>query len=176
MRARSGAVSIVIGLTSAGLVACGTGSVATTGSPGTVAASAGSATAAPGVTVTMATSPVTSPPASGAGGQGTQPRHRLLTVADDGVFVRLRLGQVVTVFLAAGGLMWDIPAASGGAARRITGSGGYPAHRPAVAVFRAVRPGRSWLTSFTDARCLHTQPRCEIPQRLWRALIIVPNA
>ncbi len=123
----------------------------------------------------MPASPVASPVGSGTGRQGTAPHHRLLTVADDGASVRLRPGQVVTVVLASGGLMWDIPAASGAAARRISGSGGYPARRPAVAVFRAVRPGRSWLTSFTDAPCLHAQPKCEIPQRLWRALIIVPD-
>jgi hypothetical protein len=171
MSVRSAALVTAIGLIGAGLVACGTGSVATAGSPGTMAASAGSATAAPGVIVSVPASP----PGSGTGGRGASPRHRPLTVADDGVSVRLRPGQVVTVVLASGGLMWDVPRASGAAARRVSGSGGYPAHRAAVAVFRAMRPGRSWLTAFTDAPCLHTQPRCEIPQRLWRALIIVRN-
>jgi hypothetical protein len=174
MSLRTGALSIVIGLIGTGLFACGTGSGATVGSPG-IAASVGSATAAPGVVVTMPAGPVTSPSGGGAKGQGTRPGHRLLTVADDGVTVRLHPGQVVRVVLASGGLRWDIPGATGTAARRISGSGGYPAYRPAVAVFRAERPGRSWLTSFTDAPCLHTQPRCELPQRLWRALIIVPN-
>jgi hypothetical protein len=173
MNARSGALGIAIGLTAAGLIGCGTGPVATAGSPGTATASAGGATASPGVIVTM---PPASPSGSGTGGGGTLPRRRLLTVADDGVSVRLRPGQVVTVVLASGGLRWDIPQTSGPAVRRISGSGGYPAYQPALAAFRAVRPGRAWLTSFTDARCLHTQPRCEIPQRLWRALIIVRNA
>lgn len=175
MSVRSAGFIILIGLIGAGLSACGTGPVATAGSPGTMAASAGSATAAPGVIASVPASPAGSPPGSGTGGRGPSPRHRLLTVADDGVSVRLRPGQVVTVVLASGGLMWDIPRASGAAARRISGSGGYPAHRAAVAVFRAMRPGRSWLTAFTDAACLHTQPRCEMPQRLWRALIIVRN-
>jgi hypothetical protein len=167
MSVRSAAVTVVIGLTGAGLIACGTDSVATAGSPGTTA-SAGSGTAAPGVVVTVPANPATSPPVPPR-------RHGLLTVADDGVSVRLRPGQEVTVVLALGGLMWDIPRASGAAARRISGSGGYPGFRPAVAVFRAVQPGRSWLTSFTDARCLHVQPKCEIPQRLWHALVIVRN-
>lgn len=172
---RTGALSIVIGLTGTGLLACGTGSGATAGSPG-IAASAGSATAAPGVVVAMPASPVTSPPGGGAQGQRIRPGHQsLLTVADDGVSVRLHPGQVVRVVLASGGLRWDIPKVTGTAVRRVSGSGGYPAYRPAVAVFRAERPGRSWVTSFTDTPCLHTQPRCEMPQRLWRALIIVPN-
>jgi hypothetical protein len=166
----SGALGAVIGLTAAGLIGCGAAPASTAGAPGSVAATAGSATASPGVIVTLPASPT----GTGAGG-GTPRRHRLLTVADDGTSVRLRAGQAVTVVLASGGLQWDIARASGAAVRRISGSGGYPAYRPAVAVFRAVRPGRSWLTSFTDARCLHTQPRCEIPQRLWRALIIVLN-
>jgi len=172
MNARSEALGVVIGLTAAGLIGCGTGPVAAAGSPGTAAASAGTATASPGVIVMM---PTASPSGGGTGG-GALPRRRLLTVADDGASVRLRPGQVVTVVLASGGLRWDIPGTSGAAVRRISRSGGYPAYRPAVAVFRALRPGRAWLTSFTDAECLHTQPACGIPQRLWRALIIVRKA
>jgi hypothetical protein len=171
MKVRRGALSVVIGLSGAGLIACGTGPVATAGSAGTAAATPGHGAASPTVII-MSASPAPSP-ADGGGGGGELARHRLLTVADDGASVRLRAGQVVTVVLASGGLMWDIPRASGNVARRISARGGYPARSPAVAVFRAVWPGRSWLTSFTDAPCLHSQPRCEIPQRLWRALIIV---
>ncbi len=174
MSGRPGALSVVIGLTAALLAGCGAGRVAMPGSPGPVSSSAGTATASPGVIVSGPASPAASPSGSGAGG-GTPRRYRLLTVTDDGASVRLRAGQAVTVVLASGALHWDIPRASGAAVRRISGSGGYPSHRPAVAVFRAVRPGRSWLMSFTDAPCLHAQPRCAIPQRLWRALIIVPG-
>lgn len=177
MNASSEALGVVIGLTAAGLIGCGTGPAAgspgtAAGSPATVAASAGTATASPGVITGM---PTASPPGGGTGGEAP-PRRRLLTVADDGASVRLRPGQVLTVVLASGGLRWDIPGTSGAAVRRISGSGGYPAYRPAVAVFRALRPGRAWVTSLTDTECLHTQPACGIPQRLWRALIIVRKA
>jgi hypothetical protein len=187
MSRHPGALSVVIGLAVAGLIGCGgcgAGPASTAGPPGpvvasagtpaasagTAIASAGTATASPGVVVTM---PPT-PPGGGAGG-GAQRRHRLLTVTDDGALMRLRIGQVVTVVLTSGGLRWNIPRASGAAVRQISGSGGYPAYRPAVAVFRAAQPGRSWLTASTNTPCLHTQPQCEIPQRLWRALIIVLN-
>jgi len=43
----------------------------------------------------------------------------------------------------------------------------------AFASFVAVRPGLATLTSTTDARCLHAQPPCEIPQQLWTVTIIV---
>lgn len=96
-------------------------------------------------------------------------------MADDGATIRLRVGQEVTVVLGAGGLMWDLPSASGGAVSRISASGGYPSTQPARAVFRAVRLGTSALGSLTDARCLHSSPRCEIAQRVWRVFVIVQS-
>ena len=44
---------------------------------------------------------------------------------------------------------------------------------PARATFVAVRVGRAFLFSMTDAPCLHAKPRCMIAQRLWRVTIIV---
>ena len=97
---------------------------------------------------------------------------RTLTVADNGATVRLHVGDSVRVVLASGGV-WDLPRASGHAVRRIKASGGYPTGRPARATFRAVRPGKSMLTSITDAKCLHSRPSCKIAQRLWSVTIIV---
>lgn len=186
MRARAVALGMVIGLAAAGVTACGTGSAATglppgpaglpsrsgpAALPGPVVASAGGAVASPAVIVTMPAVP----------GGGTAPAGRILshrralTVADNGATVRLRVGQPVVVALAGRGLVWDVPKASGDAVRRISASGGYPTSRPARAIFGAVRPGQSSLTSVTDAQCLHSRPGCEIPQRLWHVLIIVRN-
>src|SRR6266496_1536973 len=171
MRARAVALGMVIGLAAAGVTACGTGSAATGLPPGPAVASAGGAVASPAVIVTMPAVP----------GGGTAPAGRILshrralTVADNGATVRLRVGQSVVVALAGRGLVWDVPKASGDAVRRISASGGYPTSRPARAIFGAVRPGQSSLTSVTDAQCLHSRPGCEIPQRLWHVLIIVRN-
>ncbi len=101
--------------------------------------------------------------------------RQALTVASDGARVRLRVAQWVTVVLVSRGLAWDVPKSSGSAVRRTSVSGGYPTGLAARAVFRAVRRGASSLTSVTDAKCLHAQPRCELMQRLWRVTIIVTN-
>ena len=163
-------VSVVAGLAVAGIAACGTGP-GPAGAPAPVGVSVGSASASPAVTGTVPAVP---------GGRATPSGRvflggRTLTMADDGAKVRLRVGQSVAVVLVGRGLMWDVPGASGRAVRRVSAVGGYPAAEPARAVFRAVRRGVSWLMSSTDARCLHAQPRCEIPQRLWRAEVIVWN-
>jgi hypothetical protein len=161
---------MLIGLIAAGITACGTVS-APARSPGQVGASAASATASAPPVVTMPTAPTA----------GTAPTGQLLsnrqtlTVARDGATVRLRVGQVVTVALVSHGLMWDVPKSSGNGLRRTSVSGGYPNGRPARAVFRAVRRGLSWISSATDAECLHAQPRCELMQRLWRVAVIITN-
>jgi hypothetical protein len=175
---------MVIGLTAAGMTFCGTGSAAAllpgpgglpSGSgparlPGPVVVSVGRAAAIPAVIVTMPTVPAGSAAPAGR----ILSHRRMLTVPDNGVTVLLRVGQSVVVVLASAGLMRDVPKALG-SVRRSRASGGYPTSRPARAVFRAVRRGTSWLTSVTDAKCLHSRPRCEMPQRLWRVLIVVRN-
>jgi hypothetical protein len=100
-----------------------------------------------------------------------------LTESDNGDTVVLRIGMSVTVVLGTkSGLMWDRPAATGQgplAIGRTRVSGGYPTRLPARAVFVAVRPGRAFITSTTDAPCLHATPRCMIAQQVWRVTIIV---
>ncbi len=75
--------------------------------------------------------------------------------------------------LGPGGQPWDPPLASGDALTQVGASGGYPSALPARAVFQAVRPGTAGLTSMTDAKCLHSSPRCSIPQRAWQVTVIV---
>jgi hypothetical protein len=169
MRVSAVALSMVSGLVAAGVTACGTAS----GPPRTpeqAGASAGSAAASPPVIATMPAVPAGSTP-TGRIVSNRQP----LSVASNGARVRLRVGQLVAVVLASRGLAWDVPKSSGSALRRSSVSGGYPAALPARAVFRAVRRGASSLTSVTDAKCLHAQPRCEISQRLWQVTVIVTN-
>lgn len=172
MRANAPAWAILLGVAAIGISACGSlpvliagSSPAATPAATTAVSPAGSATASPAVIV------------SGPGGTNPvdqiRPHGRLLTVADSGATVRLHVGQLITVVLASGGMMWDLPAASGDVLRRTSASGGYPTTRPALAFFRAVRRGRSSLTSVTDAACLHSTPRCEMAQRLWSVTVIV---
>jgi len=145
---------VVLCLTTAAVTGCGAGSDGSAGAPG--AAASGSAT-----------------PSGKSSVDGTRPHPLTLTVADNGLTVRLRVGQAVVVLLASGGPMWDRPTASASALRVGQASGGYPTTMPARATFRAVRRGVSTITSVSDARRLHARPRCEIPQRLWRVVIIV---
>ena len=126
------------------------------------------------------TSPGGAPgPTPGSGGIGRpQPRPAVtLTLADGGRTVRLRVGQAVRVRLAAGGWgRWRQPVNSGPALHRTYAAGGYPGSQPAVAVFRAVRPGRATVHSVTDFACLHAHPRCMVAQRVWAVPVAVTGA
>jgi hypothetical protein len=169
---------MAVGLTSAGVAGCGTGlAVASRSGSGYAAGAsgrlAGSAAASPAVIVTVPAVPGDASAGSATPTGAIVSNRRTLTVADDGATVRLRVGQVVAVALVPDGGTWDAPRASGDAVRRASSSGGYPSLRPARAIFRALRTGQSVITSLTDAQCLHSQPSCEIPQRLWQVLVIV---
>ena len=114
-------------------------------------------------------------------------RHRRITAgrsgqvtvtrSDDGATVVLVPGQVITVVLAGQGmLLWNRPRLArsvAGVLRQLSASGGYPSEAPARASYRAVRVGPAEIISGTNARCLHTQPPCEIAQRLWRVTVVV---
>jgi hypothetical protein len=137
-------------------------------------AAAGTASAAPGTITYVSPGPAVPPPRPRvieAARQGT------LTEPDNGDTVILRLGKPVRVVLGKRiGFMWDQPVATGHrplALLRTSASGGYPTRLPARATFVAVRVGRAFLFSLTDAPCLHAKPRCMIAQRLWRVTIIV---
>jgi len=138
---------------------------------GAGSAVAGTASAAPPVTV-QATGPPTNP-----GLPSPRPTKLTgpvtLTAANTGAVVYLHTGQQVTVVLAPGFEQWHLPAASGTAVRLVSASGGFPGKQPARAVFLAVAPGTALLSSTSDAACLHAHPRCMIPQQLWRATVIV---
>lgn len=129
-------------------------------------------------------SPASTPAPGRAGGTApATPRPPVtspaeLTTADNGVTVRLHPGQQVTVALPGQGHSygWHIPAVAGSAVSRTSASGGYPTQQPARAAFLAMRPGAATLSASDDTACLHAQPSCAVPQREWRATIIVTGS
>lgn len=92
--------------------------------------------------------------------------------AAHGTTLRLTTGQHVRVHLSDGS--YDSPVSSHPGTvvrRRITG--GYPGSDPVDADFQAVASGSAEIQTTTDAACLHSQPRCLIPQRLWTLHVVV---
>ncbi len=181
-RAHAFTVMIAPSLAAVGLAACGT-SAAPGGSPlSSTSASRATTSALPttGGTVT----PVMAPPITALATIRSSPPgppvvgRSILTKADSGITIQLPVGQKVTVVLESSSVMmlWGQPAAQGGAAVRVSASGGYPSSLPARAVFKAVRPGTAQLTSWTDAKCLHLpEPqKCLPAQQLWQVRVIVP--
>lgn len=164
--AASSATVMVATPTGAATAGFATPGTATAGAATVAVPTAGGATATL-VPVTSTPSP-TGPPAAGAmilAGPVTQ--------ADNGKTFKLTVGQRITVTLAASPMMWDQPTAQGSAVTRVSASGGYPGTTPAIAVFRAVAPGTAQLTSATDMQCLHTTPRCSVPQEIWSVTVVV---
>src|SRR5206468_3867153 len=135
--------------------------------PGTgsgIGSATGSATASPGTrrpaTGPRPTSEATSPHAVG----GTV----FVSDADNGSTVHVTPGQHIEVKLAPSGGSWHQPTSSNAAVlRRDAAAGGYPQPTTAVADFSAASRGRATVTSMTDSPCLHSTPRCMIPQRLF---------
>jgi hypothetical protein len=157
-------------LTIAGISACCLSACGTVTSPSGGGASGGSAS--PAGTAIVSASPAPTGP-TGPTPQPSTSGSAVLTVAANGTIVHLSTGQSVTVVLRRSALSWHIPAVAGAAVRRTSGSGGYPGTAPAQATFQAVRPGHAILSAADDAACLHSQPACMMPQRLWRVEVIV---
>jgi hypothetical protein len=109
----------------------------------------------------------TTPGASAPNGEVT------VTEADSGKTVHLRIGQRLRVVLVGHGMQWHRPASPEPLLRVAEASGGYPSTRPAIAVFLAVRSGTASVSSITDHPCLHAQPPCMIPQRVWSLRVLV---
>jgi hypothetical protein len=156
------------------LAGCGTrhaGSPAHTGPAG-----AGTASAAPAPTVSVAALPSARPRTHRPIVAGPSGRVKL-SERDDGVTVLLRPGQSVTVVLGGQTIgSWHQPAVAApdsGVIRRVSGSGGYPAAAPARATFLAVRSGKAVISAISDARCLHATPPCAIAQRIWQVTVVV---
>jgi len=98
-----------------------------------------------------------------------------VTEADSGGTVHLHIGQRFRVVLGGRGEQWHRPVSRGPSLRLVEASGGYPGNSPASAVFLAVRAGTASVTSMTDYPCLHAQPPCMIPQRVWSVRVLVAD-
>lgn len=144
------------------LTACGTGSAAGSSSPGPTQP-AGSASATVIRTATPGPIPTTAPPPTATG-------PRTLSEHDTGTSVVLRTGESVRVMLPA---EFVVPHAQGDAVTRTAAVGGYPSGREAEATFTASRPGRAELLSMTDYPCLHSTPRCALPQQIWSVQLAI---
>ncbi|MET8160405.1 hypothetical protein ABZT47_28940 [Sphaerisporangium sp. NPDC005289] len=96
-----------------------------------------------------------------------------LTEASDGTTVTVSVGQSVTVTLPAS---YDPITTSGAALTRTSGGGGFPTGRPLTATYLAGAAGTADLRTQTDYTCLHTVPRCTVPQRRWLVHVIVVPA
>jgi hypothetical protein len=170
------AVRLLLLLVAAGTVACGAKTAPGAGSsvsprPHPATAAIASLRASPVATVNFS---ALSPPARSPRATQTPAGHVTVTTASNGSTIAVRTGQVITVDLGSRGVLsYHQPHASGTALRRLWASGGYPARPAAMAGFRAAHAGTSELTSITDARCLHTRPRCAFPQLSWHVTVIV---
>jgi hypothetical protein len=169
-------VPLLFLLVAAGAVACApkTAPVASRASsphPRPATAASASLRISPVATVTFSALPT---PAPRPGRTRTPAGQVTLTAADSGATIAVRTGQVITVDLGGRGVLsYHQPRLSGTALKRQWASGGYPARRAAMAGFLAIRTGTSELTSITDARCLHLNPRCSLPQISWRVTVVV---
>jgi hypothetical protein len=94
---------------------------------------------------------------------------RTLSERDAGATVVLDAGEAVRVVLGGD---FVVPYAEGNAVAR-SAAGGFPSGNPAEATFTAQRPGRVDLVSETDYTCLHSAPRCALPQDVWRVDLVV---
>jgi len=112
---------------------------------------------------------------------GSAPSDETATLQIDetanGRSIELYVGQQLVVRLAAG---WTAPAAT--TAPDVTATlqplrsdtaVGFPAAGPASARFTAVRTGTATISARTDYACLHTTPRCALPQRLFSVAVRV---
>jgi hypothetical protein len=95
---------------------------------------------------------------------------RTLVESDSGATIKLKVGELVKVSLPS---EYDPPNAQSNVLTRVSSSGGYPTGQRLDATFRGANTGRTDITSSTDYACLHTQPMCMIPQRLWIIHVMV---
>ena len=129
-----------------------------------VSASAGTASASPATTPSPFQSIVRPSPTP------TYTGSRTLIESDSGATIKLKVGDIVKVSLPS---EYDPPTAQGNVMTRVSSTGGYPTGQRLEATFRADNTGRADITSSTDYACLHTQPMCMIPQRLWIVHVVV---
>ena len=93
--------------------------------------------------------------------------HRL-RLDDSGRTIRVHVGDIIRVRLPGGSSGgYHRPKSTATPVRRTWATGGYPGDEDARAHFVADHHGRADLVASDDYACLHTTPRCMVPQRLW---------
>jgi hypothetical protein len=99
---------------------------------------------------------------------------RNLHESDSGRTIHVSPGDVIRVRLPGGSGGYHVPRGSDRyVVRRTSAAGGYPSEQDARATFVARHRGTADLTSYTDYKCLHTDPRCLPPQRQWVVHVVV---
>jgi hypothetical protein len=113
-------------------------------------------------------------PVSPSAGQSSQSSGADITVteADNQRTVVLTVGQTLRVTLPAN---YHPTTASNSGLVRISSSGGFPTGQPLDELYRAATQGSVDLSTLTDDPCLHTTPRCAIPQKLWTVHVTILN-
>ncbi|GAA4194693.1 hypothetical protein [Microbispora amethystogenes] len=93
-----------------------------------------------------------------------------LTEADAGKTITLRVGQTLGISLPAA---YRPTVVRGPALVKALTRGGYPTDQPLFEVYRTGTAGSADVSTATDYACLHTTPRCALPQKLWQVHIDV---
>ena len=94
-----------------------------------------------------------------------------VTIASVSSPVHLHVGEDLNVALAA---EFHPPAAADpGVLGAVASAGGYPSNAPVNAVFVALKPGRTAVTTVSDNVCLHATPACMIPQQQVTLRVVV---
>lgn len=93
-----------------------------------------------------------------------------LTEADNGKTITLRIGQTLGISLPAA---YRPTAVSGPALVKALTRGGYPTDQPLFEVYRTGTAGSADVRTMTDYACLHTTPRCALPQKSWQVHVDV---
>ena len=103
------------------------------------------------------------------------PPDDVLTNADGGVVVDLRVGQSLTVQLLPGSAgNWAMPMLQGTTLAMTSYTGGYPSATAAMrATFTAETPGTTTIEVSTDSACFHTTAGCSPAVGGWFATIQV---
>ena len=106
------------------------------------------------------------------------PLPATITGRADGSTLHLRVGQSRYIVLSLDGYGpgddWDRFQVPDGAIRLTDEHGGYPGTQPVRATITAVHPGRTDLTTMSDAHCFYsTDYRCMFPRFRWTLHVIV---
>jgi hypothetical protein len=94
----------------------------------------------------------------------TPPATITVTEQDNGRTLTMAVGQTLVVSL---GRDYRPLTLTGTALALVSTTGGYPTGQPLSASYRVLAPGAADLRTMTDYSCLHTTPRCALPQLLW---------